>query len=321
MTPAVRPLCVLAAAVLGVGLPAQAGAVVVASVPKGQDLAGIAVDGPYLAVAQDGSVVQPGSRVRLISLRGGRTLVNAYRESGCDDPFVWDVAVAGPRVAWNTTSTCGSDETDEQYISRVDGRVDSTPSETPVGRIAGGDSTLLIQVGDAIQIVNGARRRTIAFSDVLTPISVDRSRVLTWNIATGGVRLYALNGRVLADIPSASASFAALDGQSIVTLRRHAGRIDWYTSSGRLRRSFKVSKANDGRVDVQGPYVVYTVAGRLIRALNLSTGVDRVSQRSPDRTHIVEAEIDGSNIVYAYRFGSKNGARGGAVSAIKAPRF
>ena len=311
----------LAATAFGVACATQAAAVVVATVPPGQDLAGIAVDGPYLAVAQDGSIVQPGSRVRLISLRGGNVLVNAYRESGCDDPFVWDVAVAGPRVAWNTTSVCDTDEVDEQYISRLNGRVDQTSQDTPVGRIAGGDSTMLIQVGDAIQIVNGNRRKTIAFSDVLTPIAVDRSRVLTWNIATGGVRLYALNGRVLADIPSAAASFAALDGQSIVALRKDAGRIDWYSTSGNLRRSFQISKANDGRVDVQGRYVVYTVAGRFIRALNLGTRTDRIIQQTPDKTHLVEAEIDGSNVVYAYRFGSKNGARGGRVSAVPAPGF
>ncbi len=299
----------------------QAVGVVVASVPPGQDLAAIAVDGPYLAVAQDGSIVQPGSRVRLISLRGGTVLVNAYRESSCDDPFVWDVAVAGPRIAWNTTSVCDNDEVDEQYISRLNGKVDPTAPDTPVGRIAGGDSTMLIQVGDAIQIVNGRRRSTITYSDVLTPIAVDRSRVLTWNIATGGVRLYALSGRVLADIPSASASFAALDGRSIVALRKDAGRIDWYSTGGRLRRSFQISKANDGRVDVQGRYVIYTVAGRFIRAINLGTGVDRITQRAPARTKLVEAEIDGSNVVYAYRFGRKNGAKGGRVSAVPAPRF
>ena len=316
-----RPRLLATAALVGLAGATQAAAVVVATVPPGQDLAGIAVDGPYLAVAQDGRIDQPGSRVRLISLRGGRVLVNAYRESSCDDPFVWDVAVAGPRIAWNTTAVCGSDEVDEQYISRLNGRVDPTPADTPVGRIAGGDSTLLIQVGDAIQVVNGSQRRTIAFSDVLTPIAVDRSRVLTWNIATGGVRLYSLKGMVLADIPSASATFAALDARSIVALRKDAGRIDWYTTSGRLRRSFRISKANDGRVDVQGRYVIYTVAGRFVRALNLGTGVDRITRQAPDRTHLVEAEIDGSNVVYAYRFGSKNGARGGGVSAVPAPTF
>lgn len=298
-----------------------AAATVVATVPRGQDLAGIAVDGPYLAVAQDGVLARPGSRVRVVSLRGGRTLLTVYRESRCSDPTVWDVAVAGPRVAWNTTSTCQTGDLDEQRISTVGGQIVDTAPGTPIGRLAGGDSTLVVQVGEAIQLAAAGRRRTVAVTRVLTPIGLDRGRILTWNIATGGLRLYALSGRVLADIPGARADHAAVDGNSIVAIRQGAARLDWYTTAGLRRRTFAVRGDNDGRVDVQGRYVVYTAGRRQVRVLNLGTREDRVTQRAPVGGRIVDAEIDGSNIVYGVRFGAEDAGGGGRVSAVPIPGF
>ncbi len=342
-------LFVLAAGILGLALMTSA-AGTTARAPKSQrlevsPLEALALDGSRVAydvaatrTRSHGKLVRHPNRVFIWSLHTDKTInVSGKRGTHADThsspaTSFEQLAIAGTRVAWLTTSRFDSPKgEDDLYISsvlrpkvrRVSDEVrygqdcgkmvhDSGCTGDYLGPLVGAGNLIAVnrstftvgswpQITDGrLYVVNGTKLTQIARGgDTVWATDTDGGRVAVLRdaqvYAEETVGLYSSTGASLISVtPTSSPGAVAISGPNLVVFG--GSKLAVYdASSGSLKRTFAQQGKSIGPGDAQGNIAVYAT-GRSMHALNLSSGKDRIVGRLPHSISL--ARIDSVGLVY-----------------------
>ncbi len=331
-----RPLLVLAVGLLsGVALVGSAAGTIStrrATVRHlGTPVGALAVDGDRVAYdlnGRDARNPKTPDRVLVWNVRTGKTVVVSGKKTAVADDVggsgVFQLAIAGSHVAWLVDEGGNLESDDYLFTSSVTkpkerqvasalrsgdgcGEGETTDCAGPwLGGLVGSGSTIALnrwttdsagQIGaGGLYSVNGSQMKSIAAgTSTLQAVSSDAGREAVLR-TDGSVAVYSGSGDVLATVTPPSAKAVALSGKNLVVLS--AGRqLELYDArSGALQKTFLLRGQGPQNLDVQGNVATYT-SGPSVRAINLSSGKDRVVGTLPSR--VAFARISGAGLAYA----------------------
>lgn len=313
----------LAAGVAGLALAGSAAGTTQHTVARqfGAPIDAIAVDGPRIAYdVSSRFVTKPGAinKVMVWNVATGRTVkVSGAKTAGADGSGtgagVFDLAIAGTRVAW-MTNVGGNLEGDDALLTSSVTRpkehqvaaVQRTGQNCPgrnatrcggpwLGGLAGSGDVLALNrwttnasgevTAGGLFLLDGTRLKTIATgAATVEAASASAGRVAVLR-PDGTVGVYSSTGRLLHDIsPTPAATEVSLNGTKLVVLRENGTAELYNAKTGAARKSLALHgvPAKIANLGVAGHIVVYTTncapggvcpAGS-VRALDLSTGKD-----------------------------------------------
>lgn len=310
-----------------------------------QPIEAVAIDGKLLAYAAASKYVTTVGAINKVlvwNVTTGKTVkVSGKKTAVADDTStgagVFELAVAGTRVAWAINEGGNSEGDDYVYTSSVtspkERRVASTirygdscagRSANCAGNWLGGvvgsgkllaanrwttDAAGTITAG-SLDLLNGAKLKQIATGpDTVEAVSADAGRLAVLH-PDGTVGLYSSTGKSLRTItPSPAAKEVALSGNNLVVLRL-GGTIALYNAkTGALRKTLAVhgSAAQADDLDAEGTIAIYTTGCQIyqscakgqLRAVNLSNGKDRLIGTLAGGIGHGLAHIDAAGLAYA----------------------
>jgi hypothetical protein len=279
------------------------------------------------------------NRVLVWDLLTGKTINMSGRQGTSVDstkPVVGltGLAIAGPRVAWLTTSRFASQGEDTLYTSSlprptVRRAVREVRKSINCGRMIHGPFACagdylrgLVGAGNLVVVnrwtvppysmppydvtnpglyaLRGTKLTTLATGgNTIEAVDIDHGRVVVLRdaevYAEESVGLYSSTGAPPISVtPTSYPTGVALSGSNLVVFE--GPKLALYDAgSGRLRKTFTLH-GNPATGDVQGNIAAYS-AGRSIRALNLSNGKDRMVGRLAHPVTVTR--IDSLGLVYA----------------------
>lgn len=336
-----KALLVLGAGLLsGLALAAGAAGRATTQSPKVRHLQvpveALAIDGSRIAYDMGSSLGKANNKVVVWNARTGKTIkVSGKKTASVDDSStgagVFQLAIAGPRVAW-LANVGGNSEGDDYLFtsSTTKPKERRIATETRTGDTCSGRSSHcagdwlggLVGSGSSISLnrwttdaggavtdgglyaLNGPTMQPAATGpDTVQAAAADRGRVAVLR-AAGSVGLYTSHGSFLRTVHSLSATAVALSGHSLVVLNKARTLQLYYAPSGSPSMLFSVQGSQTPRnLDVQGQIAIYTVGGS-VHALNLGSRKDRVVGKL--RGGIGAAHISSAGLVYSSnRFASK----------------
>jgi hypothetical protein len=305
----------------------------------------LAVDGDRVAYdldARDARNPKTPDRVLVWNVRTGKTVVVSGKKTAVADDVggsgVFQLAIAGSRVAWLVDEGGNLESDDYLFTSSVTqpkerqvasalrsgdgcGAGETTDCAGPwLGGLVGSGSTIALNrwttdsqgsiTSGALDVLEGTKTTSIATgADTVSASSTDGGRAAILR-TDGSVAVYSGSGDVLATVTPPNAKAVALSGKNLVVLS--AGRqLELYDArSGALEKTFLLRGQGPQNLDVQGNVATYT-SGPSVRAINLSSGKDRVVGTLPSR--VAFARISGAGLAYA-----ANGVRASFGSATLA---
>lgn len=273
------------------------------------------------------------NEVLVWNVRTGRTIrVSGKKTAAADSTStgagVFQLAIGGSRVAWLVNeggNTEGDDYLFTSSLARPKERQvasdirfgDNCPGRSQalcpghwLGGLVGSGKLIALNrwttdqngaVTDGeLDLLSGTKLKQIAAgSRTVEAVSADGGRVAVLR-SDGTVGLYSSTGTPLRSVtPTPRAREVALSGRNLVVLR-YGGTLARYDSrTGSLARIFTLhgTPTRIQNLDVQGNVAIYT-AGRSVRAVNLSSGKDRVVGKL-SRGDVALARIDSVGLAYA----------------------
>jgi hypothetical protein len=295
-----------------------------------QPVGALAIDGNYVAYDLNNQAQTTATdKVRVWNVRTGQTVTvsgkNTAAAGGVGGDGVFQLAIAGSRVAWLVNEGGNLESTDFLFSSSV-----TQPKERQVasalrsgdggcsgrdpvgctgawlGGLVGSGNTIALNrwTTDAtghmgsggLYTLSGSQTKQIATgTNTLLAVSSDAGREAALH-SDESVAVYSKSGGVLMTLPPASAQEAALSGKTlvVVTKTRQLGVYD--SSSGSLKKTLPTHGRGLHNLDVQGNIAIYTT-GKFVRAVNLSSG--KTSVVGTLGTQIFFARIDSAGVAYA----------------------
>jgi hypothetical protein len=331
-----RACLVLAAGLLsGLALVASAAGTTAAHGLKVRHLqvpvAALAIDGSRIAYDASAKLVtktHATNRVLVWNVRTGKTTkVSGKKTAVVDDvggAGVFQLAIAGPRVAWLVNEGGNLESDDYLYTSSV-----TNPKEHRVasalrsGDACGGggghcagpwlgglvgsgnlialnrwttDSSGAVTAG-TLDVLSGSHLESIATgADTVLATAADQGRIVALR-SDGAVALYSSTGELLRTVTPSSARAVALNKHALVVLTKTRTLELYYAPSGSSSRTCAVhGTGTPQNLGVQGGIAIYSV-GDSVHAQDLGSCKDRVIGKLPNR--IAFARIDSAGLVYA----------------------
>lgn len=290
---------------------------------------------------RQGKVANKANKVLVWNARTGKTTkVSGKKTASADNTStgarVFELAIAGTKVAWIANEGGNTQGYDELYTSSV-----KSPKEREVAHVArvgegcggretacagdwlGGlvnsESVILYNTwktdgqgnvtrGELSKLVGASPKLLSQSAGTVEAASSDRLGVAVLR-PSGTVALYARAGELLQTIhPAAPAKEVALSLDNLVVLEQNGALAVYDTRTGSLRKTFQL-KGNPSyleALDVQGNVAVYSEAVRFktnavsvgaIHAINLTTGKDRAIGTLGGEINL--AKLDSTGLAYA----------------------
>jgi hypothetical protein len=264
--------------------------------------------------------VQPNGRT--VKLSGAGTCAADETSTGAG---VWQIAVAGDRVAWLVNTGGNTESTDELYTSSLAkpkearvaeatrfGDVDCRLPGPRIGGLVGDVDLLAVNLWtdtapdprSCEEEVTQASLRTITGTS-LTTIARGTAAWLARSAGLGRiavqraddtVALYSKSGRLLHELTPSSVSEVAMRKDYVVVLTTTKTLEVFSATTGRLRFRREVP-AGAAHLDVYDGVAVYAV-GRRVRAIELVTGKSATVVTAP--RPVVGLALEGPGAVYAF---------------------
>jgi hypothetical protein len=331
---------VLAGGTIGLSLAASAtgttatSAIQIRHVPS--RIEALAIDGNNIAYDAGSTLGKNNNRVLVWNVRTGKTTtVSGKRTRTMDDSStgsgVFQVAVAGTRVAW-LANVGGNSEGDdylfsssvttpkEQQIAAFMRNGDNCPGRSPkcAGPWLGGlvsspsllafnrwttDDTGAVTDGE-LDLLNGTTPTQIATG----PATVEAMATTKGRVAVlrseGTVGLYSSSGDLVRTVIPSSAESVAWSVHNLVVLTKRRTLEQFYSPSGTGPSTYSVhGRQKPGNLDVEGSIAIYTT-GSSLHAVDLGSRKDRVIGTLAGG--IGSARISNAGVVYcSSRFASK----------------
>ena len=294
-------------------------------------VAALAIDGSRIAYDASAKLVtktHATNRVLVWNVRTGKTVkVSGAKTAVSDDVVgagVFQLAIAGPRVAWLLNEGGNLESDDYLYTSSVTNpREHRVASALRSGDACGGggghcagpwlgglvgsgnlialnrwttDSSSAVTAG-SLDVLSGTHLESIATgADTVLATAADHGRIVVLR-SDGAVALYSSAGELLRTVTPSSPRDVALNKHALVVLTRTRTLALYYAPSGSFSRMCSVhGTGTPQNLGVQGDIAIYSV-GDSVHAQDLGSCKDRVIGKLPNR--IAFARIDGAGLVYA----------------------
>lgn len=216
---------------------------------------------------------------------------------------VFELAIAGPRVAWIVNQGGNTEGDDYLYASSMKkpkerhvatevrfgdncaGRSQSNCAGHWLGGLVGSGSMIALNrwttddsgsVSDGeLDVLSGTKLKQVAGgTGTVEAAAADGGRVVVLR-SDGTVGLYSSAGQLLRTVTPSSAEEVALSGHNLVVLT-NTRTLEYYnTQTGNRRKTLSVQGNKPGNLDVQGKIAIYTT-GSKVHAVNLSSRKDHV---------------------------------------------
>jgi hypothetical protein len=293
----------------------------------------LAIDGARVAYDLDARYAKSPratDRVLVWNVRTGKTVVVSGRKTAAADSTstgagVFQLAIAGPRVAWLLNEGGNLEGDDYLYTSSVthpreqqvaaalrsgdgcSGREASNCAGSWLGGLVGSGGTIALNrwttdsqgavASGGLYMLEGARTTSIATgADTVLAVSADEGREAVLR-PDGSVAVYDASGNMLVTVNPPSAEAVALSGKNLVVLAE-GRRLELYDAhTGSLQKTLSTrGRRGPQNLDVQGNIATYT-SGASVRAVNLTSGKDRAAGTFGNR--IAFARISSAGLAFA----------------------
>jgi hypothetical protein len=294
-------------------------------------VAALAIDGSRIAYDASAKFVtktHATNRVLVWNVRTGKTTKVSGKKTAVVDGVggagVFQLAIAGPRVAWLVNEGGNLESDDYLYTSSVtnpkEHRVASAlrrgdgcgggggPCAGPwLGGLVGSGNLIALNrwttgssgavTAGSLQVLSGSHLKSIATgADTVLATAADHGRIVALR-SDGAVALYSSTGELLRTVTPSSARNVALNKHALVVLTKTRTLQLYYAPSGSLSRRCSVhGTGTPQNLGVQGDIAIYSV-GNSVHAQDLGSCKDRVIGKLPNR--IAFARIDSAGLVYA----------------------
>jgi hypothetical protein len=296
-------------------------------------VAALAIDGSRIAYDASAKFVtktHATNKVLVWNVRTGKTVKVSGRKTAVSDDVggagVFQLAIAGPRVAWLVNEGGNLEGDDYLFTSSVTkpqehqvasairtgdgcpGRSFSLCAGPWLGGVVGSGNLIAanrwttdgngVVTAGQLDVLSGTKLKRVATgAGTVQAVTDDGGRVAVLR-ADGSVALYSAAGKLLLTVNPPGAEAIALGGKSLV-VGTTTRKLELYNAhTGSLRKTFSARGTRQPRtLDVQGNVVIYTTgsAGEL-HAVNLSTGKDRVLAKPHGGIEL--ADLDSAGLVY-----------------------
>jgi hypothetical protein len=297
-----------------------------------QPVAALAVDGDRVAYdlgARNATSKHATNRVLVWNVRTGKTVKVSGRKTAAGDGTstgsgVFQLAIAGSRVAWLLNEGGNSESTDflftssaarpnERKAATAQRSGDDCPGREPtcagqwLGGLVGSGNTIAFNrwttdssgatTSGGLYTLSGSQTKSIATgTSTVQAVSSDAGREAVLH-SDGSVTVYSKSGGVLMTLPPASAKEAALSGKDLVVVSE-TRQLQVYDSNGSLKKTLPTHGSGLHNLDVQGKIAIYTT-GPSVRAVNLSSGKTRAVATLGKHSEILFARISSAGLAYA----------------------
>lgn len=295
--------------------------------------------GRIQALAMDGSRIAYGieptstkNRVVVWNARTGRAVkVSGTQTAQTGDSStgsgLFEVAIAGTRVAWLANVGGNLEEDDylfassvkkpkEQKVASVQRTGDACSVGSPLNAQCAGSSLLgLVGSGHVIALTRWTvdtqpmavqSANLLVLGKTVKPVATDTPPFLSVDADAGRIAalrspqdltLYSQGGKLLLTVHPSSAAAVGLSGRNLVVLDNSRTIELFDAQTGALRKTFAARGTVQPRnLGVQGNVAIYTT-GSAVHAVNLSSGKDRVV--AEHRGGPLFARIDSAGLVHA----------------------
>jgi hypothetical protein len=271
------------------------------------------------------------NKVLVWNVRTGKvTKVSGKKTAAADSSStgagVFQLAIAGPRVAWLMNVGGNLEGDDYLFTSSLTrpkehkvasavrlgdgcpGRGNRCAGKWLGGLVGSGnliavnrwttDVTNTVTAGQ-LELLGGTKLKPIASgANTVQAVTADGGRVAVLR-SDGSVALYSATGKLLLTVNPPDATAVALKGKNLVVLTKARELVLYNAHTGSVRRAFTVRGIRQPRnLDVQGNIAIYTTQSEeVLHAVNLSTGRD--SAIAEPHGGVQFAQINSAGLVYA----------------------
>jgi len=296
-----------------------------------QPVGALAIDGANVAYDLNNEAQSTATdKVRVWNVRTGRTVTVSGKKTaaagGVGGAGVYQLAIAGSRVAWLVNEGGNLESTDFLFSSSV-----TQPKERQVasalrsgdgcgngglvgctgawlGGLVGSGNTIALNrwtsdatghIGSAgLYALQGTQTKAIASgTSTLLAVSSDAGREAALH-SDLSVTVYSKSGGVLMTLPPGSAKEAALSGKNLVVVSKTRQLQVYDAASGSLKKTIATQGTGLHNLDVQGNTAIYTTGPR-VRVVNLSSGKTSAFVALGKHTEILFARIGSAGLAYA----------------------
>jgi len=292
----------------------------------------LALDGTRIAYDVGATTGHANNKVLVWDVRTGKTIKVSGKHTAVADESstgagVFDLAVAGPRVAWMVNLGGNLEGDDYLYASSVanpkEGKIasdvrygDNCPGRSQalcsgqwLGGLVGSGNLIALNrwttdnngtpTSGELDVLSGTQLEQVATgTDTLEAASADRGRVAVLRL-DGTVGLYSAAGTLLRTVspPSGAASVAWSVHALVVLTKARTLELYYSPSGGAPAKTCPVHGQKPGNLDVQGDIAIYS-AGPFVHALSLGSCKDHVVGKL-SRGDVALAHIDSAGLAYA----------------------
>jgi hypothetical protein len=158
-------------------------------------------------------------------------------------------------------------------------------------------------------VISGNERTLWQATGAVLPLGLDDKEHAVSVGADGSIAMWHAHGARYGSVANADARAAAMtDNGVVVVMRGNGNRIDVRDLSGRLTHSWPIAAGAAPLIDADTGVAVY-FAGTAVHELQLSTGRDAIVARAPAGATLIDAQIEATVVVYAYRSAADPGGR------------
>ena len=150
-------------------------------------------------------------------------------------------------------------------------------------------------------VISGNRRTLYQATGALLPFGLDDKEHAVSVGADGSIAMWHAHGARYGQVSNADARAAAMvDNGTVLVLRADSPRIDVRNLAGQLKHSWRIAPGALPLLDADTGDAVYFTHST-VHELNYATGRDVVVARVPAGATLIDAQIEKTYVVYAYR--------------------
>lgn len=149
-------------------------------------------------------------------------------------------------------------------------------------------------------VISGNQRTLWQATGAVLPLGLDDKEHAVSVGADGAISMWHAHGARYGNVANASARAAAMVDGTVLVMRSDSARIDVRTLGGNFLRSWRIASGALPFLDADTGAAVYFTP-TAVHELDYATGRDKVVARAPHGTTLIDAQIEKTYVVYAYR--------------------
>ncbi|HEX5449338.1 MAG TPA: hypothetical protein VFW85_04710 [Gaiellaceae bacterium] len=149
-------------------------------------------------------------------------------------------------------------------------------------------------------VISGNKRTLWQATGAVLPLGLDDKEHAVSVGADGAISMWHAHGARYGNVANAAARAAAMVDGTVLVMRSGSARIDVRKLGGNFLRSWPIAPGALPLLDADTGAAVYFTP-TAVHELNYATGRDKVVARVPQGATLIDAQIEKTYVVYAYR--------------------